>query len=88
MAVDSLPRARKQFAVATGFLAVVVGFLVLVGWVTDTAALKSVVSGLATMKPNAALSFVLVAVALWATVRGRGHGRAGVVGAACASAVG
>src|SRR6266540_4989150 len=43
----------------------VVGFLVLVGWLFDIPALQSVIPGLATMKANSALAFVLASISLW-----------------------
>jgi PAS domain S-box-containing protein len=45
-------------------LSFLVGTLVLLGWGTDNTTLKSFVSGYASMKPNAALGFVLLGVAL------------------------
>ena len=45
--------------------AVVVGFLVLVGWTADISLLKRVVPGQLAMKANTAVCFALVGVALW-----------------------
>ncbi len=41
------------------------GCLVLAGWAFDIPALKSIRSGFTTMKPNAAVAFVLAGAALW-----------------------
>ena len=55
----------KGSAHAAGIGMILVGVLVLVGWIFDLDALKSVFPGLATMKPNTALSFVMAGASLW-----------------------
>ena len=61
--------ARHRLVTACGAAAILVGVLVLIGWVADIAVLKSVRPGLANMKVNAALLFVLSGVALLAANR-------------------
>jgi PAS domain S-box-containing protein len=56
--------AAKSMARFAGGLAVIVGGMVLVGWAFDIAALKSVLPGWVSMKPNAALAFILTGIAL------------------------
>src|SRR6188768_296188 len=53
-----------SFALAVGAVAIIVGVFVLLGWMFDVSVLKSVLQGKATMKPNAALCFVLCGMAL------------------------
>jgi diguanylate cyclase (GGDEF)-like protein/PAS domain S-box-containing protein len=48
-----------------------VGCLVLIGWAWNIAALKSILPGLASMKSNAALLFILSGISLWTQVKGK-----------------
>lgn len=48
-----------------GLFLVVEGIVVLIGWALDVAAFKSIVPGLATMKCNTAILFLLAGVSLW-----------------------
>lgn len=48
-----------------------VGCFVLIGWAMDISALKSVLPGLASMKSNTALLFVLCGISLWIQVEGK-----------------
>ena len=62
------PRLRLRFRLtakaASGTVAGL-GALVLVGWILDIPALKSVQPGLASMKANSAFCFLLLGAALW-----------------------
>ncbi|MDB6152413.1 MAG: hypothetical protein JWL90_866 [Chthoniobacteraceae bacterium] len=49
----------------TGALAALVGALVLCGWFIDSNSLKSVVPGLAPMRPQTAFGFVCAGIAFW-----------------------
>lgn len=50
---------------AANAVVLVVGLLVLAGWIFDIPELKAVVPGLATMKPNTAVAFFLAGMAVW-----------------------
>lgn len=58
-------RPGDRFAlVGVGAGAVLVGGLVLLGWALDVAALKSVLPGWVAMKPNTAVAFILIGLAV------------------------
>ena len=45
--------------------AISMGMIVLIGWIFDIVALKSIISNLATMKFNTAIGFILTGASLW-----------------------
>jgi PAS domain S-box-containing protein len=54
----------SAFRQVASLLAIVAGGIVLVGWAFDTGVLKSILPGALAMKPNTALAFILVGLAL------------------------
>jgi signal transduction histidine kinase len=66
--------APRKFALSLGMLVVILGLSVLVGWMLNIAALKSVFPGLVTMKPNTAMGLLLCGGTL-AILSGREAGK-------------
>src|SRR5882757_3271748 len=64
MGMPALSRWPQWFARAAGFLVLLTGLAVLLGWALDLAALTRVVPGWAAMRANAALAFALLGAAL------------------------
>jgi PAS domain S-box-containing protein len=77
---------RQASQVASGIV-VAVGLLVLLGWLFDIAALRSILPGLATMKANTALAFVLAGLSLWLAHTGRENQRLDLLAKACATII-
>lgn len=70
-----ISRLFEHAAQGASAVAIAVGVLVLFGWVFGLAPLKSVFSGLAAMKANTALGFILAGASLWAATLPRAAGR-------------
>lgn len=77
-------RSLSQAGSAT---AIVVGLLVLVGWIYDIPSLKTVLPSLPTMKANTALAFTLAGVSLWILQREQPSQSTQRIGQACAAVV-
>ena len=80
-----MSRDRRVVAGAAAIIAMSVGTLVLVGWILDLDTLKSLHPALASMKPNAAIAFIMAGIALW--LRRHEHAKIGLIGRAGAVAV-
>ncbi len=61
----------KKWSTKISIGLVVVGCLVLLGWMLNISVLKNILPDLASMKPNSAIAFVLVGLALWFIATGR-----------------
>lgn len=78
-----------RFSRAAALVVAAVGVSVLIGWIFDLPALKSVIPGLATMKVNAACAFLVAGTSLWLSLAAGGRARTAGTGLAFfASAVG
>jgi signal transduction histidine kinase len=84
-----LVSALSTTARATSAISIVVGCSVLAGWALGAPTLTSIIPGMATMKINTAIGFVLAGLALWATLVEPGHrsSRRGLVAYGCAAFV-
>lgn len=75
MARSRLERKAESFAAAAGAFCVLVGCVVLVGWIFDIVPLQRLHPDWVTMRPNTALGFIGAGSALWLTVVGKGTAR-------------
>src|SRR5688572_7225717 len=62
-----LEQRQQRFVVATSLAIAILGVVVLLGWITGSDLLKSIIPGQHGMKPNAALCFLLLGGSLAAT---------------------
>jgi diguanylate cyclase (GGDEF)-like protein len=85
---DGLRPSLKLFPFAVGVITAMMGIMVLVGWVWDVPALKSVLPGAATMKVNTSLGVVLLGAALCLSQYGVVAGRVGKLAAAMIAILG
>lgn len=82
----SLQRASFRISLWASIIAIAAGSVVLMGWVLDNAALKSVVPGFVSMKVNTAICFILAGSALF-LLQGDAPGLRKVIAGVCAIAV-
>jgi hypothetical protein len=75
---------RNYSRVASGIV-LTVGLLVLLGWLFDIPALKSILPSLATMKANTALAFMLAGLSLWLAPTKHEKQWVNFIGKACAT---
>jgi PAS domain S-box-containing protein len=86
-----LQTSFKNISQTAGITGVILGCLVLIGWQFGIPSLKSVLPGLATMKANTALGFILVGASLWLKLYVKSNKQiylAGQAGAALAALLG
>jgi PAS domain S-box-containing protein len=79
-----LVSSLQSFARAAGVAVSALGAAVLIGWALDITVLKSLSAGLASMKPNTALSFLLAGAALQIVSTGPSGTQMRLVSLACA----
>ncbi|MBS1214712.1 MAG: todS, partial [Proteobacteria bacterium] len=83
----SLSRLLEHAPRVASAAAISVGILVLLGWAFDLPLLKSALSGLAAMKANTALGFILAGVSLWSASPGAQTRPLRLVSRRCAAGV-
>ena len=62
---SSVDRTRRTVASLASIIVVAIGVLALLGWLLDSAILKSIIPGLTAMNPMTAVGFVFSGIALW-----------------------
>jgi len=90
MASQMNPRlvsSYRNFSRVASGIVIAVGLLVLVGWLFDISALKSIVPGFGTMEASTALAFVLSGVSLWLACITREHRWADLIAKGCATVI-
>jgi PAS domain S-box-containing protein len=80
-------KVQKLVPTITSLLVMFAGALVLVGWITDTTALKSIMPYWVTMKANTAICFFLAGLSLWLRRRENSPKSRQLAGLICAGIV-
>jgi PAS domain S-box-containing protein len=75
----------RDLSRVAGGIVIAIGFLVLIGWLFGISALKSILPGLATMKANTALAFVLAGLSLWLASIKHENQRVDLIAKGCAT---
>ena len=87
MTKNSNPRlisSFKSFSEYASISIILVGIVVIIGWILNIQSLKRISPGFASMKPNTAISFILIGIALYLLQDKRANSRTIYIAKGCA----